>query len=354
MKISFFGPFKKEVFEHEGQTKIAFGLKRFLEGEGFKIDINNPNADVIHVHSSGILPYLSALKYRSKKTQVIFSIYGAVKDYRHSFLRSFVAESLSGVKKYRMGYMGKTLRDFISAYLSLSLPMSVKRGLLKKADLVIFPNKILYNAFNLDNSKVINIGIDCTKFKNYGLKRRTFTVSYFGSKYHGEGLPDVVKAFKRLQGRGFNLNLYIKDLEGRKIDKFYQFAELDPKKIHVYGHVSDIEKKYNEADVVIFPIRAEVASISTPLVLLESMACERAIVATNLPNINKTVRGAAVLVDPFSPDQIVNAVNMLEKNPSLRKQLGEKAREGVLKHYNQDKMFREYLKVYENLSKHYV
>lgn len=352
MKISFFGPFKGEVLEHEGQTKIAFTLKRFLEGEGLKIGINDPNADVIHVHSSGILPYLNALRYHNKKTQMIFSIYGEVKDHKHFFLKSFITEFFSSIK-YRIGYMGRTLRNFVPAYLSLSLPMSIKKRLLKKADLVIFPNKILYDAFNLDNSKVINIGIDCTKFKNYDLKR-TFTVSYFGSKYHGEGLPDVIKAFKKLQDMEFNLNLYIKDLEKREKDKFHQSADLNPERVRVQGHVNDIEKKYNETDVVIFPIRAGVASISTPLVLLEAMACERAVVATNLPNVKEIVGKSAILVDPFSPDQIVEAINMLRENPSLRKRLGEKARKRVLKHYNQDRMFKEYLEVYKDISKQRV
>ena len=353
MKISFFGSFKEEVLEHEGQAKTVFALKRFLEGEGLKIGINDPNADVIHVHSSGIFPYLNALRYRGKKTQMIFSIYGEVKDYKHFFLKSFMAEFFSSIK-YRIGYMGRTLRNFFPAYLSLSLPISIKKRLLKKADLVIFPNKTLYNAFDLGNSKVINLGIDCTKFKNYGLKKRTFTISYFGSKYHGEGLSDVIKAFKKLQDRGFNLNLYIKDLEKREKDKFYQFAELNSKKVRIHGHVSDIEKRYNEADVVIFPIRAGVASISTPLVLLEAMACERVIIATNLPNVREIVGKSAILVDPFSPNQIVEAINTLRENPSLRKRLGKKARERVLEHYNQERMFKEYFKVYEYLSKQRV
>ena len=80
------------------------------------------------------------------------------------------------------------------------------------------------------------------------------------------------------------------------------------------------------------------------------MACEKAIITTNLPNIREIVDDSAIIVDPYSPKQIAKAVILLSKDIKLRKKLGKKARKRIVQKYNLKIMLNEYEKIYLKLN----
>lgn len=89
-------------------------------------------------------------------------------------------------------------------------------------------------------------------------------------------------------------------------------------------------------DVCVFPSRWE----NFPNVCLEAMAAGRGIVGSNAGGMSDMLGDdhAGLLVPPYSPQAIAEAIVKLLKNPTLRMELGQAARDRVLSEYNLDKI----------------
>ncbi len=89
----------------------------------------------------------------------------------------------------------------------------------------------------------------------------------------------------------------------------------------------DIRTFYGEADVFCLPSFAE----GVPVVLMEAMAMEIPVVATNIMGIPELVdhRKNGLLVIPGRSDQLVAAIRELAADPKLRKRLGAAGRRKV-------------------------
>jgi glycosyltransferase involved in cell wall biosynthesis len=72
----------------------------------------------------------------------------------------------------------------------------------------------------------------------------------------------------------------------------------------------------------------------SPLKVVEYLAAGRAIVASRLPEVEKMVDDAGILVAPDNPNQIAEAVTTLLDDDDLRAQLGAKARQRAKRVYN--------------------
>lgn len=87
----------------------------------------------------------------------------------------------------------------------------------------------------------------------------------------------------------------------------------------------NIRKMIRSFDIALQPRAVEYAS---PLKLFEYMACARAIVAPNQPNIREILTDGenAVLFDPDEMDSLWRAIRQLAADPQKREQLGNAAR----------------------------
>ena len=64
--------------------------------------------------------------------------------------------------------------------------------------------------------------------------------------------------------------------------------------------------------------------------------------------LQEIVKDSALIIKPYSPKEIIKAVNKLKQN-ELRETLGKKAREIIEVEFNQERMFEEYLQIYKEL-----
>jgi glycosyltransferase involved in cell wall biosynthesis len=72
----------------------------------------------------------------------------------------------------------------------------------------------------------------------------------------------------------------------------------------------------------------------SPLKVVEYLAAGKAIVASRLPEVEKMIDDAGILVTPDNPNQIAEAVTTLLDDDDLRTQLGAKARGRAERIYN--------------------
>src|SRR3989338_8095288 len=155
---------------------------------------------------------------------------------------------------------------------------------------------------------------------------------------------DFVRASRILSSEGYECSAYLSDTTPKMINNLQKINPL----LKIYGYTSDLTKAYNQMDIIILPYRSHLAGVANPLVLLEAMACEKAIITTNFSYLKEIVKDSALMIKPYSPKEIIKAVNKLKQN-ELRETLGKKAREIIEVEFNQERMFEEYLQTYKEL-----
>jgi len=113
------------------------------------------------------------------------------------------------------------------------------------------------------------------------------------------------------------------------------------------GFTTEAKTFMSAMDVIVIPSLRE----GFPMVTLEAMALEKAIVATEIDGIDEQIRSGkeGILVPPQSPEAIARAVVSLIKGEEDALKLGRAARERVKKEFSVEKMIDETRKVYEDL-----
>lgn len=89
-----------------------------------------------------------------------------------------------------------------------------------------------------------------------------------------------------------------------------------------------------------------------PKVILEAMACGRAVVATDMPGCREAVKNMdnGLLVPPKNVVALADAISFLLGNASLRARMGARGRERVEREFSSDKVCQETLAIFDQLS----
>ena len=98
-------------------------------------------------------------------------------------------------------------------------------------------------------------------------------------------------------------------------------------KVHFIDYVPDVDMPlfYNCASLFVFPSLYE----GFGLPILEAMACEVPIIASNATSIPEVAGDAAIFVDCTKPDLLAKEIRSLLLNPELREELIEKGRKRI-------------------------
>ncbi len=334
MRIYFDADVEERKYEGRSQTSIL--LKRFLESKGYEFVDHPRKADLIQVHSSGIFASFRAAKWKEKyKVPVIYTLYSISKTEPFNHFRNHFAQR---------HYLRKRKTSFVLSY-SAILPLKLRGFNLKKLDVVVTPSKFVKRRL-FRNTKLIRIGIDLNKFKPLALpKNEKLKVGYFGHPSAYKGVLDFARASNKFPSH-WEAYIHISDVSKRMLRTFKKLCP----KTKIYGHLEDIAKAYNEMDVIVLPYRSHLAGVANPLVLIEAMACGKAIITTNFSYLKETVKDSAIIIKTYSPHSIVKAVRKLE-DESLRDSLGNKARRIIEEEYSQQEMLKQYLELYRRFEK---
>ncbi|HKJ24640.1 MAG TPA: glycosyltransferase family 4 protein, partial [Myxococcota bacterium] len=118
-------------------------------------------------------------------------------------------------------------------------------------------------------------------------------------------------------------------------------------RLHVTGRVSEAElvRLYRRAAVVAVPSNFE----GFGLPAAEAMACGTPVVASTAGALPEVVRagGGGVLVPPRDPEALAKGIRSLLEQPEARRELAERAREGVVAHFSWPAVARRTVEVYE-------
>jgi glycosyltransferase involved in cell wall biosynthesis len=123
-------------------------------------------------------------------------------------------------------------------------------------------------------------------------------------------------------------------------------GELDLEQTYkLAGHHGKPAELYAEGDVTALSSISE----AFPYTVLESMACARPVVGTDVGGVREALEGFGIVVPPADPVAFADALLLLLRDDALRTQLGRQAREAVLARYRVESSIDGYRSVYERL-----
>jgi len=223
------------------------------------------------------------------------------------------------------------------------------------------------NGFNTEKLKVIYTGLNLAEFYQKENSRNEIEIN--GKKIkkpivamvgrfdrYQKGHQYFIEAAKIINGKVSNVNfLIIGGTVNAEEEKFKKELEEKVKKLGLSnqivftGFYPDLIYLLSNIEVVVIPSLYEAPSA----VAMEAMAIKRPVVASNIGGIPEVVVDGETgfLVPPKNPEAIAEKVIFLLKNPQKAKEMGEKGYLRVKENFTQEKLAREYEKIYINLLK---
>lgn len=228
---------------------------------------------------------------------------------------------------------------------------SAERYLLERADVIICRNhkfkRNLVAQYHLKetNIHVITSGIDIDAFKPFQSNQKAATrnelklgdspVIGFVSQAISvsKGGDNVIKVFKETK-KGMpavRLLLIGEDRIGIPQD--------DSIIHHGFVRREGMPIYYNAMDIFLLPSRSEGA----PKVVMEACACGIPVIATNVGGIPELIKEGhtGFTVDPENVEGMINYCRSLLHNESLRIEMGRKARDYAVEHFDSDKLVKK-------------
>ncbi len=169
---------------------------------------------------------------------------------------------------------------------------------------------------------------------------------YIGRLEKKKNIPYLIEAFALFKENNKNLNykLVLVGDAGYCYDEIncliHQYRLIDDVIMPGWIKEEDIPYLYNGAEAFIFPSLYEGFGIP----LLQAMACEVPILASNIEPIKEVVKDAALLFDPKNINSITQAINKIIFDKQLKNNLTKKGAE-IVKGYSWEKSAKETLKV---------
>jgi glycosyltransferase involved in cell wall biosynthesis len=102
---------------------------------------------------------------------------------------------------------------------------------------------------------------------------------------------------------------------------------------------------YNEGDLNVLSSISE----GFPYTVLESMACERPVVATDVGGVREAIADCGIVVPPKNAVALGNGLAELLLDDARRRDLGTRGRERVLKLFRLDQCAQNYLDLYRRM-----
>lgn len=205
--------------------------------------------------------------------------------------------------------------------------------------------RMIRSPINIDN-------IQPTKDKHafrqrFGIADDSFVVLWAGSMGIKQGLSNVVEACKLLQGRDISVHwVLVGDGEARlsleaevkkhRLESYVHLLPFQPE-----NHLSDM---FNAADVLLLNQLSKVKNTVIPSKLLTYMAAGLPVLAA----INAESQGAGllreagggVIVEPENPVALIEGIEELISDKTLREEMGERNRKYAVEHFDRKKVLQ--------------
>ena len=188
---------------------------------------------------------------------------------------------------------------------------------------------------------------DVSILSKYGLEKDNY-VLFMGRLSFLKGVQYLIAAFRTIKKEFPNLKLAI--VGKGDFEKFLRNLAYGMEEVVFIEYVDSLKVKkilYENSLIVVVPSLYE----ASPMVVLEAMACSRAIIASNVGSIPFLVKHgkSGFLSNPGDSKNLEKFIKILYSDWKMRKNMGSFGRKLVEKDFTDDCMVDQTLKVYKSL-----
>jgi glycosyltransferase involved in cell wall biosynthesis len=264
-------------------------------------------------------------------------------------------------KKYK-------LKVKVISHIHNNYPWLPKKNIYKVID-QIFRNKYNFNIYcgekvreyylehgsyiNDAKAKVISNAIEIVECKNSLEKsdlkiEGKFIYGFIGRITDQKGLEPFIKQLEKnkvlfddsiflIIGDGDKLKQVKKLVEELKLEDYFKFV----------GFQEDVYKFFNVVDVMFLPSLYE----GLPMIILEAMAHEKAIVSMDVGSINEVISDGitGLLVCKENYNEFIKALIKIKLDENLRVRCEKKSKEFIKQNYNISRQVNQVREIYENI-----
>ncbi|HEC39186.1 MAG TPA: glycosyltransferase family 1 protein [bacterium] len=292
---------------------------------------NYQNYDVIHVHSYLFLTSLqSALFRKIRKFPYVLHIHGGVQ----------TPQNLSSglIEKAQLGFKNMFFDKWIGSFT------------MKTADALISVSKkdldIIKKRFNIRHNHKYYIpnGVNTEIFNKKKENGKMF-VTFIGRLSYIKGFDIYMNVIKELYKNNKDLNFLI--IGKGPLKKLIKPAQKNLPILHsdYYPHEKMVDI-YNHSKVVLITSRFE----GVPTTMLESLACETPVIASNVGGIPEVIRNDenGLLIENFNTKSAVTKIIDVLHDQDKSRTFGKNGRKLVLKKFSWDVITDKIEIVYKN------
>jgi PEP-CTERM/exosortase A-associated glycosyltransferase len=310
--------------------------------------IENEPVDIIHAHSPALCGLGALQAARSKGLPFVYE------------LRAFWEDAAVDQNKTNSRSLRYTLSRMLEDYVvrGASAVVGIAGSILEEL-----------KTRNADPAKLFHVpnGVDIEKFspgsrddklaEKLALGKEP-VLCFIGSLYRWEGVAWLVRAVAELRRRGTPCKLLVIG-EGEEMPAVREAVrDLNAGDfIQVLGRVphDDVARYYTVADVLVYPRHSiRLTELVTPLKPLEAMAQGKAILGSDVGGIREIITSGetGLLFRADNVDDFCVQAKRLVGDAVLRRDLGVRAREFVLREKDWNVLARRYLDIYDYAMQH--
>jgi len=296
------------------------------------INHNYQNYDLIHAHSYIFFTsFQAALLKRIRRYPLIVHIHGGV--------QTPLSKGASFLENIQITLKQNFYDKIIGRYI------------IEKADAIIsVSNKdlnLIKNRYNIENklSKHIPNAVDVKKFqKNEGYERKYIT--FIGRLSYIKGIDQLLDLIKDLYK--FNDKLKFLIIGNGPLRNLVEIAQKELPITHMeFFPYAKIEEIYNMSKLIMITSRFE----GIPTTLLESLACETPIIASNVGGISEIVKPYenGYLLDDNQNQKAIDFILRLIDDKKLLTSLGKNGRKLIEDKYSWEKVIEKTEEIYNKV-----
>jgi glycogen(starch) synthase len=191
---------------------------------------------------------------------------------------------------------------------------------------------------------------DAELIARYGLAGKT-VIGFIGSFYVYEGLEFLIDAVLLLLKQRHEIKVLLAG-EGEAQAGLEARIPAELREHFIFtGNVAhdDVRSYYSVIDILVYPrVKSRLTELTTPLKPLEAMAMGRVVVGSDAGGIRELVKDGlnGFLVGARNPEAIAGCLAKLAGDLTIRRSIGERAREFVMREREWKKIVERYSDIY--------
>lgn len=307
-------------------AKARKRIKHFLKEESF---------DVVHIHLMGPeIDFLHAARWVKTKV-VVYTI--------HSVYRQFCSkEPIDKIKNWRRR-KAYIKYDHIYAVDDEVKDWAIKCNMIKPDHISVVRNGIDFSRLHISLTKE-------ELRRKYGWNQDEIVILNIGRLTEPKNQIALIRAIHLIFKKGINLRLVIVGDGPLKsfLEDEVRTLSLNHR-VQLLGYREDIPSLLKAADVFAFPSLWE----GLPIALLEALACDIRVVASNIPIHRKILGGGNFgwLTSISSPEEISDSILNALKNIESTNLKVSTAKKMVLENFSSKRMANDYIESYLKILK---